>query len=286
MGGTAAGAVGLTLLAACGDSTAPASPTAAPAAAPTAAPKAAAPTISARRRADLSSRRAAAPTTAPAAGASGAAAAASGTLRFASADFSSESLDPNVVGSNWIQGLMDTLLTYDPQGNIVPNLAESYELSPDGLTWTFKIRRGITFHNGDPLTAADVAFSIQRFGSKESNNPWSPYLLRNNESITVRDDDTVVYKALKPEWPLKVPFAETRICPRPTTKELARMGSARRPSAPDRTSTSSGCPRRAWSSRPTTTTGGRSSRRGPRSWRRWSRKSRRASRSWSGVRPT
>jgi peptide/nickel transport system substrate-binding protein len=106
----------------------------------------------------------------------------------------------------------------------VPALAESFEVSPDGLTWTFKIRKGVKFHNGDPLTAADVAFSIQRFGSKESTNPWSPYLLKNNESIQARDDDTVVYKALKPEWPLKVPFAETRILPKAYFERVGQDG--------------------------------------------------------------
>ena len=76
--------------------------------------------------------------------------------------------------------------TYDKQGNVVGNIAENYSLSPDGLTWTFNIRKGIKFHNGDPMTAADVVFSIQRFGSKESTNPWSPYILKNNKSITAQ----------------------------------------------------------------------------------------------------
>jgi peptide/nickel transport system substrate-binding protein len=106
------------------------------------------------------------------------------------------------------------LLTFDPQGNVVGNVAEKYDLSPDGLTWTFNIRKGIKFHNGDPLTAADVVFSLQRFGSKESTNPWSPYILKNNESITAPDDYTVVYKAQKPEWPLKIPFGQTHILPK------------------------------------------------------------------------
>ena len=109
--------------------------------------------------------------------------------------------------------MYDSLLTFDAQGNVVGNVAENYNLSPDGLTWTFNIRKGIKFWNGDPLTSADVVFSLQRFGSKESTNPWSPYLLKNNQSITAPDDYTVVYTAQKPEWPLKVPFAWTRILP-------------------------------------------------------------------------
>ena len=106
------------------------------------------------------------------------------------------------------------LLQFDAQGNVVGNVAEKYDLSPEGLTWTFNIRKGIKFHNGDPLTAADVVFSLQRFGSKESTNPWSPYILKNNESITAADDSTVIFKAQKPEWPLKIPFATTPILPK------------------------------------------------------------------------
>jgi len=221
--------MGASLLAACAPATQPAAPTSAPAAAPTAAPAAkpttapaAAPTTAptAAPAAAPTAAAAAKPTTAPAA----AAAAPTGTLRFASADFAGESMDPIVIFSAWGWGMYDSLLTYDPQGNVVPNVAESYDLSPDGLTWTFKIRKGIKFWNGDPLTSADVVFSLQRFGSKESTNPWSPYILKNSESITAKDDDTVVYKALKPEWPLKVPFAETRIWPKNYYEKVGQDG--------------------------------------------------------------
>ncbi len=45
--------------------------------------------------------------------------------------------------------------------DFVPGLAESWEVSDDGLVWTFKIREGVTFHDGTPLTAEDVAWSLQ-----------------------------------------------------------------------------------------------------------------------------
>jgi peptide/nickel transport system substrate-binding protein len=69
-----------------------------------------------------------------------------------------------------------------------------------------------------------VVFSLQRFGSKESTNPWSPYILKNNESITAPDDSTVIYKAQKPEWPLKVPFAWTRILPKNYFEKVGQDG--------------------------------------------------------------
>ncbi|MBV8717253.1 MAG: ABC transporter substrate-binding protein [Chloroflexi bacterium] len=204
------GAVSLSILAACGPAAAPV-PTSPPAPAPTALATTA-PTTAATTAPTAVPQAAAttAPTTAPAASA----AAPTGTLRVANADFSSETFDPIVVGGGWPSTLYDLLLVFDEQGNVKGNVAEDYNLSSDGLTWTFKIRKGIKFHNGDPLTATDVAFSIQRFGSKESTNPWSPYILKNNESITAPDDSTVVYTAQKPEWPLKVPFATTPILPK------------------------------------------------------------------------
>lgn len=221
MGATAAGALSLpAILVACGPagapsaaptvgSAAPATPVAPPAAVATPAVAPAQP----------------APTSAPVAATSG----ASGTLRYASADFNNESMDPIVIASQWGWALYDSLLTFDQQGNVVGNAAESYSLSPDGLTWTFNVRKGVKFHNGDPLTAADVVFSLQHFGSKESTNPWSPYILKNNESITAQDDYTVIYKAQKPEWPLKIPFVETMVLPKSYFESVGQDGFRARP---------------------------------------------------------
>jgi peptide/nickel transport system substrate-binding protein len=224
----ALGVMGASLLAAC-TSAPPAAPTSAPAPAPTAAPtaaQAAKPTTA--PAAAPTQAPAAAPTTAPAAkpttAPAAAPAAATGTLRYANADFGGESMDPINIESLWGWTMYDSLLTFDPQGNVIGNVAESYNLSSDGLTWTFNIRKGIKFHNGDPLTAADVAWTLQRFGSKESTNPWSPYILKNNESITAKDDFTVIYKAQKPEWALKVPFAWTRILPKAYFEKVGQDG--------------------------------------------------------------
>ena len=225
------GAASLSILAACGPAVSPAAPTSAPAAAPTSAPAAApttAPAVAAKPTTPPAAP-AAAPTTAvaaakPTTAAASSAAAPTGTLRVASADFGNESMDPIVIASLWGSAMYDLLLVFDEQGNVVSNVAEKYTLSPDGLTWTFNIRKGIKFHNGDPLTSADVVFSIQRFGSKESTNPWSPYILKNNESITAADDYTVIFKAQKPEWPLKIPFATTQILPKNYFEKVGQDG--------------------------------------------------------------
>jgi peptide/nickel transport system substrate-binding protein len=213
MGTLTLGAMATSVLAACGPAAAPA-PTSAPAPAPTTAPPAAAQPATAAVAPTAAPAPTSAPAPAPTGGPAAAAATPTGTLRYANADFSNESTDPINLESVWGFTMYDSLLTFDPQGNVVGNLAETYNLSSDGLTWTFKIRQGVSFHNGDPLTADDVVFSLQRFGSQDSTNPWSPYILKNNESITATDSSTVVYKAQRPEWPLKIPFAWTRILPK------------------------------------------------------------------------
>lgn len=63
-----------------------------------------------------------------------------------------------------IQNVYETLVFYDGEATdkFVPKLAESWEVSEDGKTWTFKLRQGVKFHEGGDLTPSDVAYSFQR----------------------------------------------------------------------------------------------------------------------------
>ena len=56
----------------------------------------------------------------------------------------------------------DTLFSIDSKGNIAPQVADSWSLSPDKLVHTIKIRSGLKFHDGSPVTAVDVAASVKR----------------------------------------------------------------------------------------------------------------------------
>ena len=61
-----------------------------------------------------------------------------------------------------LQNIHDQLVTTDENLKIIPELAESFQVSPDGLSYTFNLRKGVKFHDGSDLTSADVKYSFER----------------------------------------------------------------------------------------------------------------------------
>ncbi|WP_338661715.1 ABC transporter substrate-binding protein [Pararoseomonas sp. SCSIO 73927] len=97
--------------------------------------------------------------------------------------------------------MADTLVSMDwDQRTIRPGLAERWEVSPDGKTYTFHLRRGVKFCDGKPMTARDVAYSITRWADPATRSPVR-YRAGVVESVTAIDDYTVEYK-------LKEPYSE------------------------------------------------------------------------------
>lgn len=85
----------------------------------------------------------------------------------------------------------DTVYEYQLDGTYKLDVAESAEVSDDGLVWTFKIRTGIKFHDGEPMTAKDVAFSLNLYKS----NPEYVYLnayTANFDTVEAPDAVTVI----------------------------------------------------------------------------------------------
>jgi peptide/nickel transport system substrate-binding protein len=83
-----------------------------------------------------------------------------------------------------------TLLTKDPEsGEPVPYLAESYTVSDDGLNWEFKLKEGITWHDGTPFTAHDVAWTFQR--GIDNPSPTTSPMLQGATLVEAVDDYTV-----------------------------------------------------------------------------------------------
>src|SRR5215475_3230090 len=62
-----------------------------------------------------------------------------------------------------LNGLHDALVKPQPGKAMAPSLAESWRVSPDGLVYDFVLRKGVRFHNGEPVTTDDVKFSFERY---------------------------------------------------------------------------------------------------------------------------
>ncbi|MGD9615259.1 MAG: ABC transporter substrate-binding protein [Alphaproteobacteria bacterium] len=119
-----------------------------------------------------------------------------GTLVFAVDSLAAQTLDPILEGrpgnAVYQAAMYDSLVGFDlTKGGVGPGVAEKWELSEDGLTWTFRLRPGQKFHNGDPLTAEDVKFSLERHMSPESLSSAKATLKRIIKNIEVVDDLTV-----------------------------------------------------------------------------------------------
>jgi peptide/nickel transport system substrate-binding protein len=110
-------------------------------------------------------------------------------------------LDPHITSAmssyQVLENVLDTLITLDPEQNLVPSLAESWTVADDGLTVTFDLRDGVRFSNGKDLTAADVVTVFERILDPEtgSGNAWR---LAGVESVTAPDDGTVVFELAAP----------------------------------------------------------------------------------------
>ena len=127
-----------------------------------------------------------------------------GTLVFAVESLSAQTMDPILEGrpgnAIYQAPMYDSLIGFDLQkGGVGPGVAESWELSEDGLTWTFHLRPGQKFHNGDALTANDVKFSLQRQMAPNSLAAAAATLRRTIQSIEVVDDLTVRVNTVSPQ---------------------------------------------------------------------------------------
>ena len=92
-----------------------------------------------------------------------------------------ETLDPAlnsaIDGANMILFAFDTLLGVDEDLNVVPALAESWEESEDGMTWTFHLREGLKWSDGSELNAEDFVYSWQRMADPETAAPYAETVL-------------------------------------------------------------------------------------------------------------
>ncbi|WP_176250379.1 ABC transporter substrate-binding protein [Sulfitobacter sp. HGT1] len=98
-----------------------------------------------------------------------------------------------VLYSNVFEGLT----RFMGDGSVVPGLAKSWEISEDGLTYTFKLQEGVTFHDGTTMDAEDVKFSLDRIGAEDSANAQKALFSAISE-VNVIDPTTVEIKLSEP----------------------------------------------------------------------------------------
>src|SRR6201991_4409035 len=115
-------------------------------------------------------------------------------------------LDPTAGAASAIAeivqyNILETLTKINSDGSVTPLLAESWEISPDLRTYTFKLRRGVKFQNGEPFNAQAVKFSFDRAGGEKSTNKDKRTFA--NLTTQVVDESTVVLinKEIDPDLP-------------------------------------------------------------------------------------
>jgi peptide/nickel transport system substrate-binding protein len=109
-------------------------------------------------------------------------------------------IDPAVgndyAGSTSLANLYDSLIFPNAKGGVDPWLAESWDTSTDGLTWTFHLRQGVVFHDGTPLKASDVVYSYTRL--KTIGEGYAYLVTAGVEEVKAVDDATVEFKLSQP----------------------------------------------------------------------------------------
>ena len=128
---------------------------------------------------------------------------AGGTLVYATGT-DALTLDPQFVTdvptARAVMHIHETLVYMDDEGKIVPGLAESWSVSADKLTWTFKLRKGVRFHDGTPFNAQSVKQTLDRILNPATGSPRRSTAEAIQQSRVV-DEDTVVLTTGKPFAP-------------------------------------------------------------------------------------
>jgi len=110
-----------------------------------------------------------------------------------------DQLDPQATTAYFsfqvLENVFDTLVEPDENLQMQPALAEDWTISDDGLTYTFTLREGVTWHDGTPFTASDVVYSFRRIIDAPMANNWR---FSSVTDISAPDDLTVVFTVSQP----------------------------------------------------------------------------------------
>jgi peptide/nickel transport system substrate-binding protein len=111
-------------------------------------------------------------------------------------------LDPTIaapvaIGQVTWQNVFEGLVTINEAGKIMPQLAKSWTISPDGLTYTFALQGGVRFHDGEAFDAASAKFALDRARGKDSVNPQKRFF-STIAAIDTPDAETLVLRLSAP----------------------------------------------------------------------------------------
>ena len=111
-----------------------------------------------------------------------------------------DSLNPYKIVSSGTEEIMlnvyEGLFMPSVDGELIPTIAENYRISEDGKRYIFKIRKGIKFHNGNPLDVKDVEFSLNRMSGRDGS-PTVSALFNEIEDIRIISEDEIEIKLIK-----------------------------------------------------------------------------------------
>jgi peptide/nickel transport system substrate-binding protein len=106
-------------------------------------------------------------------------------------------LDPTMapaaaIGEVVHYNVLEGLTKINADGSVTPLLAESWSMDPDGRSYTFKLKRGVKFHDGEAFDSADVKFSFERAKDEKSTNKAKGAVFNNISAIATPDAHTVI----------------------------------------------------------------------------------------------
>ncbi len=152
-----------------------------------------------------------------------------GTLRMGFGRGSTtDTLDPATYLNSFTQtlgfGLRNNLTEVNNDGKLVPELAASFEASPDAKVWTFKLRQGVEFHNGKTLDADDVVASINHHRGADSKST-AKAILKPIAELKADGKDTVVFHMAEGNADIPFIVADSRIGIMPAKDDMLDPGS-------------------------------------------------------------
>jgi peptide/nickel transport system substrate-binding protein len=171
------------------------------------------------------------PSAAPTATTAPAAPPARGTLRVAHGLewAGKESLQPAHPNRMFptIEMLFSRIVREDAAGRIAPDLAESWDSDATATQWTFRLRGGVSFHDGRPLTSKDVAYTIRQVVDPELGSPGASVLtIVDMKQLETPDDQTIIFHLTQPhaDFPLLLLHYSCYIIPEGSAATIGTTG--------------------------------------------------------------